>query len=67
MSAIAFNSVIVMVIILALPIMIGVYVYRDANRRGMNAILWTLVAVFAPSLIGLIIYLLKRWLLFRLM
>lgn len=47
-------------VILMIPVMIGVYVYRDANRRGMNAILWTLVAVFAPSLIGFIIYLLVR-------
>ena len=36
------------------------YVYRDANRRGMNAILWALVAVLAPSLIGLLVYLLVR-------
>lgn len=43
-----------------LPILIGVYVYRDANRRGMNAVLWTLIAILAPSLIGFIIYLLVR-------
>jgi len=45
---------------LALPVFIGVYVYRDANRRGMNGVLWMLIAIFAPSLIGLIIYLLVR-------
>ena len=43
-----------------LPVCIGVYVYRDARRRGMNALLWTLVAVAAPALIGLIVYLLVR-------
>ncbi len=45
---------------LGIPLAIGVYVYRDANRRGMNAVLWTLVAILAPSLIGFIIYLLVR-------
>ncbi len=39
---------------------IGIYVYRDAKRRGMNAVLWTLVAILAPTFIGFIIYLLVR-------
>ena len=39
---------------------IGVYVYRDARNRGLNAVLWTLIAVLAPSLVGFIIYLLIR-------
>jgi len=47
-------------LIFCIPILIGVYVYRDANRRGMNAVLWTLIALFTPSLLGLIIYLLVR-------
>ena len=47
-------------LVFGIPILIGVYVYRDAERRGMNALLWALVAVFAPSLIGLIIYLVVR-------
>ena len=46
--------------LLTVPILIGVYVYRDARRRGMNAVLWTLIAVAAPALIGFIIYLLVR-------
>lgn len=51
---------IVMAVIIVLPFIIGVYVYRDARRRGMNAILWTLVSAVAPALIGLIVYLLVR-------
>lgn len=43
-----------------IPILIGVFVYRDASDRGMNALLWTIVAVFVPSLLGLIIYLIFR-------
>lgn len=58
------NTIIILpvfiLIVFGIPIFIGVYVYRDAARRGMNALLWALVAVFAPSLIGLIVYLLVR-------
>lgn len=43
-----------------IPVMVGIYVYRDANTRGMNAALWTLIAVLAPTFIGLIIYLIVR-------
>ncbi len=39
---------------------IGTYVYRDARRRGMEPVLWTLVAVLVPYFIGLIIYLVVR-------
>lgn len=45
---------------LAIPVAMGVYVYKDANRRGMNAVLWTAVVVLVPSFIGLIIYLILR-------
>ena len=47
-------------VLLAIPVLIGVYVYRDAADRGMNAALWTIVAMLTPGLIGLIIYLLVR-------
>ncbi|MBO5934191.1 MAG: zinc ribbon domain-containing protein [Clostridia bacterium] len=43
-----------------LPVAIGLYVYDDAKKRNMNGILWTLLAVFAPGFIGLIIYLIVR-------
>lgn len=51
---------IVLSIIIIIPILICIYVYRDASRRGMNAILWTLIAALAPALVGFIIYLLVR-------
>jgi hypothetical protein len=35
------------------------WVYRDAERRGMNGVLWTLL-VFIGNLVGLIIYLIVR-------
>ena len=49
-------STVILAIIIIIPVMIGVYVYRDAARRGMNAVLWTLVAVLAPALVGFIVY-----------
>jgi len=36
------------------------YINRDAKRRGMRYVLWTLIALFAPDLIGVIIYFLVR-------
>lgn len=54
------NLLIVLGLFLVLPILIGVYVYRDAASRGMNAPLWTLIAILSPALIGLIIYLIVR-------
>lgn len=52
--------VVVFLLVAAVLIWIGVYVYRDATRRGMNAVLWTVIAVLAPSLVGFILYLLVR-------
>jgi len=49
-------------LLFAILAMLG-YVYGDAKRRGMNALLWTLlVLILSPAylLIGLIIYLLVR-------
>lgn len=48
------------VIFIGISTLIGIYVYRDAKGRGMNAALWTLVALLGPALIGFIIYLLVR-------
>jgi hypothetical protein len=36
------------------------YVNRDAKRRGMNSTLWTVLSIFVPYLIGVIIYFLIR-------
>ena len=40
-------------------LMIG-YVYADSNRRGMNALLWTLLVIFVPKALGFIAYFLLR-------
>ncbi len=56
----SFIILIYLMILLVVPVLVGVYVYRDAKRCGMNAALWTLIAVLAPMLIGFIIYLIVR-------
>lgn len=49
-----------MALFLGLLLLFFGYIYRDAKRRGMNAPLWTLLAIFVPYLIGAIIYFLMR-------
>jgi uncharacterized membrane protein len=36
------------------------YVYGDSRRRGMNQVLWTLLAIFIPNAIGIILYFILR-------
>ena len=48
------------VVPLALYVLLVGYVYGDARRRGMNAVLWTLLAVFIPSAVGIILYFILR-------
>ncbi len=36
------------------------YVYGDAKRRGMRYVMWTLLAIFVPDLIGVIVYFILR-------
>ncbi len=46
--------------VLGTVILLYGYVYRDAKRRGMNAVAWLLVVIFIPNAIGFIIYFLMR-------
>jgi RNA polymerase subunit RPABC4/transcription elongation factor Spt4 len=36
------------------------YINRDAKRRGMSPTLWTIVAVFIPNALGIILYFVLR-------
>lgn len=49
-----------LIMTILVPIIVGVYVYRDASRRGMDATLWTLISVLAPMLVGFIVYMIIR-------
>lgn len=46
--------------ILGVPIIIGIFVYRDAKKRDTNPLLWAIVSALTPSFIGLIVYLIVR-------
>ncbi len=46
-------------VIFIIWILLAVWVYKDAKKRGENAVLWLLV-VLLTGIIGLIIYLLVR-------
>jgi hypothetical protein len=46
-------------VMLIIWIFVIIWVYKDAERRGMNGILWALL-VFIGNLIGLLIYLIVR-------
>lgn len=48
------------IICIAIPVVTGLYVYKDASDRRMNALLWAAVTIFIPGFIGLIIYLISR-------
>jgi hypothetical protein len=45
---------------MAVYVLLVGYVYGDARRRGMNQVLWTLLAIFIPSAIGVILYFILR-------
>ena len=47
-------------IYIGVAVTMGVMVYRDAKARGMEPWLWTLISVFAPFFIGLLVYLAAR-------
>lgn len=52
--------VIMFLLMFAVFIGIGIFVYKDAPKRNMNRWMWMTIAVFVPNLIGLIIYIIVR-------
>jgi len=47
-------------IFLAIVILMVGYVNADSKRRGMNALLWTLLVIFIPKALGFLAYFLLR-------
>jgi endogenous inhibitor of DNA gyrase (YacG/DUF329 family) len=60
MVTLSIISFAVLALVVLVDVAIGLYVYKDAKSRKMDAALWALVAVLVPSFIGLIIYLVIR-------
>ncbi len=54
-----FSVIIIIVIICVISIAIAVWVYNDAKKRDMNAVVWLLI-VLLTSCVGCIIYLIVR-------
>ena len=49
-----------MFIYFGLVVVAAIYVFTDAKKRGMSAVMWALITLFVPFLLGLIIYLICR-------
>lgn len=50
----------ILVISILITIFVVIFVYKDATKRNMNALVWALVAALAPLFLGLILYLVCR-------
>jgi len=46
--------------VIACYILLIGYVSRDAGRRGMSRVLWTLIAIFIPNALGIVLYFILR-------
>lgn len=58
--AVAFAACVIFLAVIFFLIGLGSYVHHDARARGMQPVLWALIAVFGPYFVGLIIYLIVR-------
>jgi hypothetical protein len=47
-------------LLMAATILLTGYIYADSKRRGMNAVLWTVLVLLTPKPIGFIAYFLLR-------
>lgn len=56
----AFIVPLIVLFALAIPIIVCIYIYKDATRRNTNPLLWVILALVLPFPIGLIIYLVLR-------
>jgi hypothetical protein len=41
-------------------VLLIIYIWADAKRRRMRYVLWTLLAIFVPNAIGIILYFILR-------
>jgi RNA polymerase subunit RPABC4/transcription elongation factor Spt4 len=59
-----FAMKVIMTVIVPIPLsiyaLVIVYINADAKRRGMRHVLWTLLAIFIPNAIGIILYFIFR-------
>lgn len=48
--------IILLIIIFGAQIFLAIWTYTDAKNRNLNAILWTVLVLFVPNLLGLLLY-----------
>jgi hypothetical protein len=56
LSAIGLGVALLMGAIVAFWLLCVGYVYADARRRAMPAVLWILIVIFVPNLLGFLLY-----------
>jgi len=61
-NSMAFNILfpVIVSIFPAIYVLLIGYVHADAKRRGMRYLMWTLLAIFIPNAIGIILYFILR-------
>ncbi|MGN1157827.1 MAG: zinc ribbon domain-containing protein [Agathobacter sp.] len=59
-SVVSVGVLVVLTLCLVIAALLLGFVYHDAKKRNMNALLWSLLAVFTPFFLGLIVYLICR-------
>jgi len=47
-------------LVLGCAVLLIGYINRDAKRRGMSPVLWTIVAIIIPNALGIILYFILR-------
>ncbi|MCL2592771.1 MAG: PLD nuclease N-terminal domain-containing protein [Defluviitaleaceae bacterium] len=57
MSFFVFSTIFFSLAILGFHLFLGLWTYHDAKARTENPAMWTLIVLFVPNFIGLIIYL----------
>jgi hypothetical protein len=58
-AAVPFLAIMFAAVVICWILLLG-YVSADARRRGMSPLLWTLICIFVPNLIGFLLYFLMR-------
>ncbi len=59
LAALCGGFILIPIILFIVSILLAVWVYKDAEKRGMGGVLW-LIVVIITGIIGLIIYLIVR-------
>jgi len=60
MRGIAFVIVFAAVFMFFFIMSVGIWVYRDAKKKGLPAVMWAVAATLLPGLVGLLIYIVYR-------